>query len=147
MFDHSEATPAEKYKAFKAAATAHVAYLTAASNGKGVDRHLLGLRLVKKADEAMHPLFTHPSFKTSGSWILSTSALFSGERVWGTGFGCVESEGYGMNYLVAGDIIKVGIESKKSCAKTSTKKYRATLAGVFRDVKRMIEEAKSQPKL
>jgi carnitine O-acetyltransferase len=124
-----------------------VAYLAAASNGKGVDRHLLGLRLVKKADELMHPMFTHPSFKTSGSWILSSSALFSGERVWGTGFGCVEPEGYGMNYLIAGDIIKVGIESKTSCTKTSTRRYRATLSGVFRDMKKMIEEAHTQPKL
>ena len=132
---------------FKKAADAHVEYLAAASNGKGVDRHLLGLRLVYQPGEEKHPMFTHPVFAKSGSWVLSTSALFSGERVLGTGFGCVEPTGYGMNYLIAPSMIKVGIESKKSCPETKTCKYRATLRGVFMDVSSFIESSVSDPRL
>lgn len=78
----------EKYSAFQKAAKAHISYITKASNGMGVDRHLLGLKLVMEQGES-HPIYTHPIFSKSSKWQLSTSALFSGERLAGTGFGTV----------------------------------------------------------
>ena len=112
-----------------------------------MDRHLLGLRLVLKQGEQKHAMFTHPVFTKSSSWILSTSALFSGERVYGTGFGSVEWSGYGMNYLIASDIIKVGIESKYSCLDTSTQKYRTVLTGVLNDLKSFLDSIDNKSKL
>ena len=88
-FDATQVSVKDKMLLFQKAAEAHVEYLKAASDGHGVDRHLLGLRLLYQPGEDRHPLFSHPLFVESGTWLLSTSALFSGERVWGTGFGTV----------------------------------------------------------
>jgi carnitine O-acetyltransferase len=90
----SQATPSEKYKALQTACKAHIDYIQMASNGFGVDRHLLGLKLCLKEGES-HEIFTHPVFAQSQKWQLSTSALFSGDRLIGTGFGTVYPDGYG----------------------------------------------------
>lgn len=44
-----------------------------------------------------HPLFDDPLFSESQAWILSTSGLSAGDRFYGTGFGTVWPEGYGIN--------------------------------------------------
>ena len=55
-----------------------------AIKGKGIDRHLLGLRLLMKEGEVAH-LFQDPLFTRSETWKLSTSGLFHGERFLATG--------------------------------------------------------------
>lgn len=52
-----------------------------------------------------------------------------------------------MNYLIGKDIIKVGIESKKSCAETRTCKFRSTLRGVLMDLRLFIENMAAIPNL
>lgn len=48
----------------------------AASTGKGIDRHLLGLRLMLQANEGeRHELFDDELFSRSQTWKLSTSGL------------------------------------------------------------------------
>ena len=42
--------------------------------GEGVDRHLMGLRLVMEPNES-HALFTDPAFSRSTHWTLSTSNM------------------------------------------------------------------------
>jgi carnitine O-acetyltransferase len=79
-----------KVKLLRKAAAAHVEYIKNASQGQGVDRHLLGLRCVMKPGETS-TIFTHPVFAKSQKWQLSTSALFFSDRVLGTGFGTVVS--------------------------------------------------------
>ena len=44
-----------------------------------------------------HELFNDPLFSESQSWILSTSGLSAGDRFYGTGFGTVWPDGYGIN--------------------------------------------------
>ncbi|RKO86040.1 acyltransferase ChoActase/COT/CPT [Blyttiomyces helicus] len=129
----SGASPAEKYKALQEAATAHVKYLTVASNGHGVDRHLLGLRLVMKAGESAQ-IFKDPAYAKSSNWLLSTSGLFPSVNIMGTGFGAVVPDGYGMNYQIREDMIKIGLESKVSCPSTSTLVFRDTLQSSLRDM-------------
>lgn len=73
-------------------------------------------------------------FAASSKWQLSTSALFPGETLNGTGFGTVYPDGYGMNYMLRPDLIKIGVESKVACVATSTVKFVDTLSGVFEDV-------------
>ena len=119
--------------AFQKAAKAHIAYITKASSGMGVDRHLLGLKLCMQQGES-HPIYTHPIFAKSSKWQLSTSALFSGERLVGTGFGTVYPDGYGMNYMLGAKVIKIGVESKVSCPETSTLMFIQTLSRVYDDV-------------
>ncbi|KAI8924064.1 acyltransferase ChoActase/COT/CPT [Entophlyctis helioformis] len=136
------ATPAEKYKALQTACKAHVDYLAVASDGRGVDRHLLGLRLVMKDGESSD-VFKHPVFAQSSKWQLSTSALFPSDRLYGTGFGAVVVDGYGMNYTIGDKIIKMGVESKVSCKETSTAKFKSTFEQVLRDVAAMCADVNS----
>ena len=63
----------------------HSRLTRAAATGKGIDRHLLGLRLMLKPGE-QHPLFDDKLFSQSQTWKLSTSGLTPGERFMGTGF-------------------------------------------------------------
>ncbi|CAJ0649699.1 6747_t:CDS:10 [Entrophospora sp. SA101] len=115
----------EKYGLLQAAVKAHSEYTRDASNGKGCDRHLLGLRLLLKEGES-HPLFQHPIFAKSQEWLLSTSGLTTGTKFNGTGFGCVYPNGYGINYLPGEHVLKFGMESKKSSTETDTKKFKET---------------------
>ncbi|CAJ0755683.1 10517_t:CDS:2, partial [Entrophospora sp. SA101] len=100
----------EKYGLLQAAVKAHSEYTRDASNGKGCDRHLLGLRLLLKEGES-HPLFQHPIFAKSQEWLLSTSGLTTGTKFNGTGFGCVYPNGYGINYLPGEHVLKFEYES------------------------------------
>jgi carnitine O-acetyltransferase len=47
----------------------------------------------------------------------------------------------GMNYMLAKNLIKIGVESKISCKDTSSRKYVDTLRQVFDDMKVMVEAA------
>lgn len=137
-FQNPTISASEKYSLLQKAAASHSEYIRAASQGLGVDRHLLGLRCVLEPDES-HAIFNHPLFAKSSRWQLSTSALLSGERIDGTGFGAAYSDGYGMNYMIAPNLIKIGVESKISCDETSSGKFIETLNGVYTDMKLLCE--------
>nr|CAG8588585.1 85_t:CDS:10 [Entrophospora candida] len=113
----------EKYGLSQAAVKAHSEYTRGASNGKGCDRHLLGLKLLLKEGES-HPLFQHPIFAKSQEWLLSTSGLTTGTKFNGTGFGCVYPNGYGINYLPGEHVLKFGMES-------DTKKFKKVSGGLI----------------
>ncbi|PLW46208.1 hypothetical protein PCANC_08804 [Puccinia coronata f. sp. avenae] len=90
---------------FRLAAKAHLAYAKEASDGQGVDRHLLGLRLSLKPGEEMPALFQDPIYKESTNWTLSTSTLPS-EYFNGLGYGAVVPEGFGLAYAVNEETIR-----------------------------------------
>ena len=76
----------------------HVSLSRSAATGKGIDRHLLGLRLVMKDSESCH-LFEDELFSRSQEWKLSTSGLSSGERFRGTGFVVILQNGLSLIVL------------------------------------------------
>jgi carnitine O-acetyltransferase len=131
---------AERYRLFKEACNAHVEYLKIASKGYGCDRHMLGLRLVMREGE-QHAVFTDPSFKLSQYWRLSTSGLSVGDLLIGTGFGAVVPDGYGINYQARPHALQFGVESKRSCEKTDSERFRNTLMACLREMGAMCEEA------
>lgn len=91
-----KATPQQLFAMLTKATKAHNLYTRDASTGKGCDRHFMGLRLLMREGER-HGLFEDELFAKSQEWVLSTSSLSSGERFYGTGFGTVWPEGYGIN--------------------------------------------------
>jgi carnitine O-acetyltransferase len=121
---------AEVYKLLSQATAAHNAQTKASSTGRGVDRHLTGLRLVYDAAEdgalpaegsasantgfwaGAKLLFGDDLLGESQGWKLSTSGLSAGDKLAGTGFGSGYLDGYGINYLAGGNLLKFGIESK-----------------------------------
>ncbi|RPD60077.1 acyltransferase ChoActase/COT/CPT, partial [Lentinus tigrinus ALCF2SS1-6] len=75
----------------------HTALTRQAATGRGIDRHLLGLRLMIRADAGeSHALFEDELFTRSQSWKLSTSGLSAGYQFRGTGFGALYHDGYGI---------------------------------------------------
>ena len=96
---NSETSPEECVHAFRAAIDAHVRYITDASDGKGVDRHLFGLRKCLKEGEELPEIFKDRAYGYSGTWFLSTSQL-SSEYFNGYGWSQVVDEGFGIAYMI-----------------------------------------------
>lgn len=145
----SGATIQQKFELLKAASQAHTKYTIEAMSGKGIDRHLLGLKVAYSlpGDKMeRHPLFSHPAMLESTRFRLSTSSLSSGSNYNGTGFGAVEPDGYGINYCVGGDVIKFGVESKRACNATDTGKFIAELSKTLQEMANLCQAA-SQAKL
>lgn len=89
----------ELVKLFRAAVAAHSKYTAEASVGKGVDRHLFGLKKLIRDGEEVPSLFKDPTYAYSGSWFLSTSQL-SSEYFNGYGWSQVIDEGFGIAYMI-----------------------------------------------
>lgn len=124
----SQSKPETQYKALQLAIQTHTRLTREAATGKGIDRHLLGLRLMMRPHEGeQSPLFDDELFERSQQWKLSTSGLSAGHFFRGTGFGAGYGDGYGINYLAAPSMIKFGIESKFSSHLTSTEKFKQTI--------------------
>ncbi|KAI0483159.1 acyltransferase ChoActase/COT/CPT [Xylariaceae sp. FL0804] len=106
-----EASDADRVRLLRAALQAHVAYIAAASDGKGVDRHLFGLRKMLAPGEELPALYVDPAFAYSGSWFLSTSQL-SSEFFNGYGWSQVIDEGFGIAYMINENSLNFNIVSK-----------------------------------
>lgn len=96
---------------FRAALKAHVAYIADASEGKGVDRHLFGLKKLLKPGEQVPAIFTDPSYAYSGKWFVSSSQL-SSEYFNGYGWSQVVDEGWGLAYMINENSIQWNVVSK-----------------------------------
>jgi carnitine O-acetyltransferase len=70
-----------------------------AVQGKGVDRHLLGLKMILKPEEKVPGLYTDPSYSMTSHWALSTSQI-SSDFYDGYGWGEVVPDGFGIAYMV-----------------------------------------------
>ena len=92
------------------AIAAQSAYMAKAIEGRGVDRHLLGLRLSLKPDELKPSIFTDPSYAETAHWRLSTSQIPS-ENYDGYGWGEVVPDGYGIAYMVKEESLQFNIAS------------------------------------
>ena len=91
------ATDADRRAALATAAAQHQRLAREAGRGLGVDRHLLGLRMLQREGEPELPVLADPAYKASCTWELSTSTLSSeGFEAWG--FGEVVPHGYGVGY-------------------------------------------------
>lgn len=105
-------TTEAKIDTFNKACKQHVAYLTAAADGRGVDRHLFGLKQMLREGEPVPAIFQDPVFAYSSTWFLSTSQVPS-EYFQSWGFSQVVDEGFGLGYLVNKDWIHTHIACKK----------------------------------
>ena len=86
-------------KAFRAATDAHVKYISDASDGKGVDRHLFGLKKCLKEGEELPEIYKDRAYGYSSTWRISTSQL-SSEYFNGYGWSQVVDDGWGIAYMI-----------------------------------------------
>lgn len=84
---------------FREAIAGHLEYITAASDGKGVDRHLFGLKKLLAPGEELPEIYKDPAYAYSSSWYLSTSQL-SSEFFNGYGWSQVIDAGFGIAYMI-----------------------------------------------
>ena len=91
---HPLSTWEECHELFMKAITAHVSYIGDASDGKGVDRHLFGLKKLIKEGEEVPAIFNDPAYTYSSTWFISSSQL-SSEYYNGYGWSQVINEGWG----------------------------------------------------
>ncbi|KAK2612874.1 Carnitine O-acetyltransferase mitochondrial [Conoideocrella luteorostrata] len=117
---------------FRKAINAHLEYITAASDGKGVDRHLFGLKKLLEPSEEIPVIYKDPAFGYSSSWYLSTSQL-SSEFFNGYGWSQVIDGGFGIAYMINENSINFNIVSK-SLGSDRMSYYLNEAAGEMRDL-------------
>ncbi|KAF2999048.1 hypothetical protein G7054_g5019 [Neopestalotiopsis clavispora] len=110
MADHS-VSDEDTIKLFRKAIDAHLEYISAASDGKGVDRHLFGLKKLLEPGEEVPAIYKDPAFSYSSSWYLSTSQL-SSEFFNGYGWSQVIDAGFGIAYMINENSLNFNIVSK-----------------------------------
>ena len=84
----------------RAAIAAHVETVRRCQEGRGVDRHLFGLRRMLEPDEPVPALFADRGYAALSRSVLSTSALPSSPHVELSCFGPVVDEGFGLSYSI-----------------------------------------------
>ena len=135
----------ELYKLLSAATHSHSNQTREHSFGKGIDRHLAGLRLVYRPEDGEYPaLFSDPLFAESQTWKLSTSGLSAGDNFTGTGFGCGFPDGLGINYLAGASVLKFGMEAKRGNPHAPGPQPTAVFAGKIVEAMRKMREIVEQ---
>ncbi|KAG8831959.1 Carnitine O-acetyltransferase mitochondrial [Serendipita sp. 399] len=110
-----QSSPEERKGLLVAATKRHIKDAQDAGGAMGIDRHLLGLRmLVEDGDgEKALELFNDPLFQRSKKWVLSTSAIFS-KHFHVYGWGEVVPDGFGVAYMTGyDDRLQFTITSRK----------------------------------
>ncbi|KAK3398519.1 putative carnitine O-acetyltransferase precursor [Sordaria brevicollis] len=100
-----------KVELFRKAIDSHLEYISAASDGKGVDRHLFGLKRLLEPGQEVPALYQDPAYGYSSSWYLSTSQL-SSEFFNGYGWSQVIDQGFGIAYMINENSLNFNIVSK-----------------------------------
>ncbi|KAJ2782834.1 Carnitine O-acetyltransferase mitochondrial [Coemansia javaensis] len=100
---HAMADPAAdgdtRARLLRAALAKHSKLAREAADGRGVDRHLLGLRMLVSRGEPMPSIFEDPAYSYSSHWFLSTSQI-SSENLASYGWSEVTPRGYGVAYSI-----------------------------------------------
>ncbi|KAH7084162.1 acyltransferase ChoActase/COT/CPT [Paraphoma chrysanthemicola] len=96
---------------FRAALNAHVKYISDASDGRGVDRHLFGLKKCIRDGEDVPALYKDPAYSYSSTWFISSSQL-SSEYFNGYGWSQVVDDGWGIAYMINENSIQFNVVSK-----------------------------------
>lgn len=106
--------------------------MKSASLGKGIDRHLLGLETMlyeertSGAEITGDEMFSDEVYSKSRSFGLSTSNMSPGTRFYG-GFGPGTKSGYGVNYAIGRDEIRLSISSCLSGEGSDSFEFRRTI--------------------
>jgi len=132
--EDKSSSDAERLKLLQAAVKRHVRLMRAATNGDGVDRHLLGLRVLAAGTGQMPSLFTDKAYQLK--YKLSTSQTPATSML-GGGFAPLCLDGYGLSYVVAEDRLWFHISNYRACPTTNAAQYAETLRKALLDMQEM----------
>ncbi len=143
----SDSSQDEKLKALKTAISAHSNYAKLATEGKGIDRHLLGLKKIAVENGLDVPkLFQDPAYTRSTRHRLSTSQV-SGKFQGVCNFGPLVNDGYACCYNIREHDILACVSAFNDCTETSAEKLKASIEESLHDIHDLLIEAKQQAKL
>ncbi|KAG0241985.1 Carnitine O-acetyltransferase mitochondrial, partial [Mortierella sp. GBA43] len=135
--DNPEVGLKAKAAACRAAVSRHAQYTAWAVDGQAVDRHLLGLRLIRKPEEQVPAMFTDPVFVRSCRWRLSTSQI-SDDCFIAYGWGEVVPDGYGCAYMVKETELYFCVTSHG----LGSKEFGQHIASALEDMRHMFEDVR-----
>lgn len=129
-----KASVEEKKKALLAAISAHKEYVAMASNGNGVDRHLLGLKLAAiESGNKPHKFFQDPAYVRSTHFKVTTSQVAGkGDSV--MCYGPVVPDGYACCYNPMPNGINFGLAAFKLDKGTNVDDFHVALFDSLKDM-------------
>ncbi|RKP00863.1 hypothetical protein CXG81DRAFT_26448 [Caulochytrium protostelioides] len=134
----------DRMTALRAAVAQHVAFMAEAGENRGVDRHLLGLKLSLAPDEPVPALLSDELFEYSKTWYLSTSNI-SSEWYQAWGFGQVVPDGLGLAYIIQRDALVITIAGLQD--HMDVPQFKKHLAAAFDQMAQLCDVAASRAKL
>ncbi|CAK8673643.1 unnamed protein product [Clavelina lepadiformis] len=126
------------------AIAAHKHFTIDAINGKGIDRHLLGLKLTAiKSGKEVPDLFLDDTYKRAMSFNLSTSQVPCQADL-SMAFGPAVAEGYGICYNPKADHIILSVSSFKDNPDYDVYVFQRELFSTFREMRDMLLSTSSK---
>ncbi|CAG5122644.1 unnamed protein product [Candidula unifasciata] len=136
--DDSSVPGNKKVTLLKEAIQSHRKYTDDTINGQGIDRHLLGLRLIAQENGLEVPeIFTDPAYKKSTHYNLSTSQVASKYKAF-LCFGPVVPDGYGLCYNPQDDQLIISISSFHSSPHTNSDLFSSSLSQSLLDMQTLL---------
>lgn len=133
-----------KAKLLREAVQSHQQYAKMALQGQGVDRHLLGLKLMALENNLKVPDFLcGPAFKKSSHFRMSTSQVASVNTAFMC-YGPLTDDGYGCCYNPRKDDMFFAISSWRSNKETDSDKFHDTLKSALDDMMGVLSKSGGQ---
>ncbi|KAI0233419.1 Carnitine O-acetyltransferase [Lamellibrachia satsuma] len=128
----------DKMSALRAAVSAHSNYTQEVTNGQGIDRHLLGLKLLANENHMATPdFFKHSIYTDSTYWKLSTSQVPSKHDSL-LCFGAVVPDGYGFCYNPMRDHMNFSVSAWDNCSETSAARFAEYISAALTDAQQLL---------
>lgn len=135
----------DKLQKLKAAIESHKKYVNLAVQGRAIDRHLLGLKLIAKENGLAVPeLYSDEGYVKSSTYRLSTSQVASVFEAFMC-YGPLTYDGYGCCYSPRNNDIYFGLSSMRSNNDTSTAKFKKSLQEALQLMQQLLESVGEQP--
>ncbi|KAK0410863.1 hypothetical protein QR680_005367 [Steinernema hermaphroditum] len=146
-------TEEERLELLRIASRKHQNMYRDAMSGKGVDRHLFALYVVKRyleeespfLDKIFPPTYLLSTSQTPLNQCEEEAKILTPEQRMnfvsaGGGFGPVADKGYGVSYVIGGENqISFHISSKKSASNTSSVEFRNDLMVTLREMRQLLK--------
>ncbi|KAH8354587.1 hypothetical protein KR059_008808, partial [Drosophila kikkawai] len=141
MQNNSEATDEERAEKLRAAVMSHQMYAKLALQGKGVDRHLLGLKVMAMENNLPIPkFFSSPGFVKSSHFRMSTSQVATKYDAF-MGYGPAVDDGYACCYNPRDNDIILAISAWSHCKVTDLLVFTKTLEQSFLEMKDILDNS------
>lgn len=142
----SKCTDEVRVDLLKKAVNGHREYTTMALQGRGVDRHLLGLKLMAIENNKPIPKFYQsPGFVKSAHYRVSTSQVASPNEAFMC-YGPLTHDGYGCCYNPRNSDIFLACSAWNSNDQTCAKRFAKAISEALTSMRDLLERAGEKPK-